>query len=187
VRKRNYKAEYARRMASAKARGLSGPQGRGHSRAGEVALRTSRELTEKEIAALRAFRESRSAAKAAKSAGMSPERFRRFLRAEGVAERRGRKWTVTDNLFRETDIISGGRRYPIRVRGFEPASRIAQHKAAVRTFLALPDTVLLEPFQGEAVTDVTGRQHVFETNPNTLLRLMSTGGESFEAVYRIVV
>jgi hypothetical protein len=181
---------YSERIARGLARGLTRSQARGHARLGEPPLRPARPmavLPEREAEALRVFRTTGNATKAAKSAGISPERFRRFIRAELVAERRGHKWAITDNLVRETDIISGGRRYAVRVRGFDPASRIAQHKAAVRQFLALPEEFLLDPFRGEAVTDIAGRKHVFETNPNTLFRLMTTGGETFEAVYRIVV
>lgn len=190
MRQRDYKAEYTRRIASAQARGLTRSQARGHPRLGEAATRAHKPrafLPDKEAAALRAFRETGSATRAARVAHISPERFRRLLHAEHIAERHGGKWTLTDRLIRETDIISGGRRYNVLVRGFEPASLINQHKAAVSRFLAFPDVSLLAPFEGESVTDVAGRKHVFETRPNTLLRLMTTGGETFEVVYRIVV
>jgi hypothetical protein len=190
MRQRDYKTEYAARKARGLALGRSLSQTRGHARPGEALLRqrkTIDHLPDKETKALRAFRASGNATAAAKSAGISPERFRRFLRAEGVAERHGRKWSVTDNLVRETDMITEGAWRRVRVRGFDAASAIAQHKAAVRDFLRVRDPVLLADFEGQSVTDAAGRTHPFETNPNTLLRLMTTGGETFEAVYRIVV
>jgi hypothetical protein len=190
MRRRDYKTEYAARKARGLALGRSLSQTRGHARLGEAPLRPGKSvdhLPDKETKALRAFRASGNATAAAKSAGISPERFRRFLRAEGVAERHGREWAMTDNLVRETEMISEGAWRRVRVRGFDDASAIAQHKTAVRDFLRTRDPNLLAAFAGQAVTDTAGRTHPFEINPNTLLRLMTTGGETFEAVYRIVV
>jgi hypothetical protein len=190
MRQRDYKAEYARRRANAQRLGRSVPQARGHPRHGEAGLRAARTaeyLPEKEVAALRTFRATGNAALAARTAHISPERFRRFLRSEEVAERRGRKWLTTDTLVRETDMITRGEWRRVRVRGFDPASAIALHRAAVRRFLVTRDPVVLAPFEGQSVTDVAGRQHSFETRPNALLRLMTTGGETYESVYRIVV
>lgn len=181
---------YQRRIAQGLARGLTRSQARGHARPGEAPLRPGRSgeyLADKEAKALRAFRANGNATAAAKSAGISPERFRRLLRAEGIAERSGRKWAITDNLVRETDMITQGRWQRVRVRGFDAASAIALHKVAVRNFLASRAAVVLAPFEGRFITDTAGREHVFTTDPNKLLRLMTTGGETFEAVYRIVV
>ena len=181
---------YAERKARNLRLGRSLSQARGHPRPSEAPLRvrlSGEYLPDKQVEALRAFRSTGNATQAAKSAGMSPERFRRFLRAEGVADRQGRKWAITDNLVRETDMLSEGCWRRVRVQGFDPASAIALHKAAVRAFLRKRDLTVLDDFRGHSVTDTAGRRHPFETNPNTLLRLMTTGGETFEAVYRIVI
>ena len=108
---------------------------------------------------------------------------------EKVAARDGRTWTITDNLVRELDMISAGRRQIVRVRGFDAASTIEKHNAAVRAFLGRRrgDITVLAPFDGVVITDIAGRKHSLEIRPNTLLRLASTGGDGFEAVYRIIL
>ena len=172
------------------ARGLTRSQARGHARAGEAAVRPPRStgaLDDKLITALRTFRTNNNVSAAAREAHVGRERFRRFLDAEKVAARHGRAWTITDNLVREVDMISEGRRLVVRVRGFDAASTIEKHNAAVRKFLLKRDIGLLAPFDGVVITDIAGRKHPLETRPNTLLRLASTGGDGFEAVYRIII
>jgi len=123
---------------------------------------------------------------AAREAHVSRERFRTFLDAEEVASRHGRAWTITDNLVRELDMISQGRRQVVRVRGFDAASTIEKHNAAVRAFLRTRDIGLLTPFDGVVMTTPPARKHPLETRPNVLLRLASSDG-AFEAVYRIII
>jgi hypothetical protein len=59
--------------------------------------------------------------------------------------------------------------------------------AAVGNFRATNDRDFIKPFVGQSVSDISGRRHPFETNPNILYRLASVGGETFEQVYRVVV
>jgi hypothetical protein len=137
---------------------------------------------------LRVFRATHNASAAAKTGHVSRERFARFLRDQEVAARHGRGWTITDNLVRELDIISQGRRIVVRVRGFDAASTIELHNAAVRKFVRHADDLTpLAPFEGVVMTDAAGRRHLLETRPNTLLRLAATGGDVFESVYRIII
>jgi hypothetical protein len=177
-------------VASAGARGLSKSQARGHARSSEAAItapRATGPLDDKLIAALRNFRTTNNLSAAAREARVSRERFRRFLGAEQVAKRDGRAWTITDNLIRELDMISAGRRQLVRVRGFDAASTIEKHNAAVRKFIRHRDPSFLAPFADVVITDSAGRHHTLETRPNTLLRLASSGGDGFEAVYRIII
>ena len=181
---------YRQRIERGLARGLSRSQARGHARSGEAAVRSPRStgaLDDKLIAALRAFRSNNNVSAAAREARVSRERFRRFLDAESVAARRGRAWTITDNLVRELDMISQGRRQLVRVRGFDAASTIEKHNAAVRKFIRHRDPTFLAPFADVVMTDAAGRHHALETRPNVLLRLASSGGDGFEAVYRIII
>lgn len=67
------------------------------------------------------------------------------------------------------------------------ASLVGRYMAAVGKFLVSNDQDLLQPFIRQSVIDSSGKSHPLETNPNTLYRLISGGGETFEAVYRIVV
>jgi hypothetical protein len=191
MRLRDHAEDYRRRVERGLARGLTRSQARGHARSGEAAVKAPRAtgpLDEKLIAALRSFRTTNNVSAAAREAHVSRERFRRFLGAEEVATRNGRAWTITDNLVRELDMISQGRRQVVRVRGFDAASTIEKHNAAVRAFVSRTrDITVLTPFDGVVITDTAGREHPLENRPNTLLRLASSGGDGFEAVYRIII
>ena len=182
---------YSERIARGLARGLTRSQARGHARPSERPIRaprTEQPLDRALTTALRAFRATNNATYAAKTGHVSRERFSRFLREQEVAVRHGRKWTITDNLVRETTAYVGGRRVVIRVRGFDAASIIGQHNVAVRNLRNHPDDLTpLAPFEGVSVTDTSGRKHILETRPNVLLRLSASGGDVFETVYRIVV
>jgi hypothetical protein len=144
-------------------------------------------LDQKLVTALRVFRATKNASVSAKTGQVSQESFRRFIREQGLADRSGRSWMVTDNLVREVDMISEGGREVVRVRGFGDAQTIELHNAAVRAFILSRDAAFLAPFVGEAVTDIAGREHRLETRPNVLLRRASSGGDGFEAVYRIII
>jgi hypothetical protein len=185
--KRNYKAEYARRIERALARGLSRSQARGHARSGEPSVKRSDEKSDAKLErALRTLRETNSQASAAKSAGVSPERFRRFLREQRLAHREGRRWKFTDLRPREVRVTSKGREQWIEVPGFEPASTVGAHNAAIGRFLETNNISHLEPFVGVSVRDTSGRSHLLETRPNVLYRHASAGGEGFEQVYRLI-
>ena len=68
-RSRDYKAEYARRIASAAKRGLSRSQGRGHARVGEATIRPTIDQADRDRfeTALKLYRQSGNQATAAKS------------------------------------------------------------------------------------------------------------------------
>jgi hypothetical protein len=187
VRLRNYAAEYRRRIDRALARGLSRSQARGHARSGEAPVgRASVKSDAKLEMALRQLRETSNQALAAKRAGVAPERFRRFLREQRLAHREGRRWVITDLRQRQVRVISKGRERWITVEGFEPASTVGAHNAAIHRFLETNDPSFLKPFEGVAVRDTSGRSHLLETRPNVLYRLASAGGEGFEQVYRLI-
>lgn len=188
-KRRDYKAEYRKRLERALARGLSRSQARGHARPGEKTLRSAKKVTqpdERLEQALRALRATGNQEQAAKSAHVSPERFRRFIRDNKLAEREGRRWRLTDNRVRELVMITDGRRKRVRVAGFELASLIGQHNAAVKAFLDTNDISKLEPFAGLSVTDVSKRAHPLETRPNILYRLAAAGSEAYEQIYRFL-
>ena len=88
---RDYKAEYARRIASATARGLSRSQGRGHARSNEAQIKGPKVKSDDRLeAALKVFRQTRNRTNAAKAFNIAPERFGRFLRENIKIEGRGR-------------------------------------------------------------------------------------------------
>lgn len=132
------------------------------------------------------LREGRSRRRAAQIAGISDNRFGRFLRGNKLANYRNGRWRITDRRVREITIISEGSEYLIKVRGFRPASLAMRHRAAFRSFLESNDAGLLKPFDGLAVTDTSKRRHLLEARPNVLLRLANAGSDADMKIYRLV-
>ena len=185
-RQRDYKAEYQRRIANAAKRGLSKSQGRGHARAGEASARSKPVKSDDRLeSALKLLRQSGNQSRAAKEAGVSAERFRRFLKDNALAERRGRFWKVTDQRQREMLVASRGEVQRRDLRDFDQASLNGEHLNAVKKFLNSNDAGLLAPFVGKSVIDAKGDAHPLETDPNALHRLASAGSEVFDQVYRL--
>lgn len=183
---RNYKAEYQRRIANATKRGLSRSQARGHARANEKPVRGKSAQADPALErALRLMRKHGTQATAAREAGVSPERLRRFLRENVLASRKGREWSFTDNRLREMASFTDGRAVQLKLSGFDPASLNGEYLEAVERFLATNDYSFIEPFVGKSVRDAKGKSHLFETDPNQLYQLTS-GDEPFEQIYRFV-
>jgi hypothetical protein len=188
AKKRDYKAEYRRRIANAEKRGLTRSQARGHPRPGEKGLKPSpRQDTEQPLeAAFKMLREVGSQKKAAKAHRISVDRLRRYVRQNALAEWTGRHWHFTDTRPRQMQVISGGEISVLTLKGFEEASLNGRHLAAVKSFLSSNDIELLKPFVGQSVTGAKGKRYPLETNPNTLHRLAAAGTEVFHEVYRLV-
>lgn len=188
ARKRDFKAEYQRRIANAAKRGLSRSQARGHARTGEVPARPSPPKDAARLeAAFKAMRQLGSQSAAAKAHNISPERLRRFVRDNALAERNGRDWRFTDNRSREMKVISAGDIRLRKLADFDQASLNGRHLAAVKAFLSSNDIDLLRPFEGQSVLDAKGKAHLLETNPNTLHRLAASGSEVFHEIYRLII
>jgi hypothetical protein len=188
--RRDYAAEYARRIERAFARGLSRSQGRGHPRSGERTA-SGREMPAYDRRleeGLKSVRSGRSTDKASKSAHVAPERLRAYLRQTGVVEKqRGRYRVIEDNRMRDVQIYSEGQFEVVRVPGYEEAAKAGRYISAVGEFVRSNDPGELAPYVGDGITDVRGRFHPFETRPNVLYRLTAVRGDTFEQVYRIVV
>jgi len=188
-RKRDYRAEYARRIARGKARGLSRSQARGHPRAGERRLskRPPAPLDDHRLqVALKELRRGRGLTVTARSIGVSPERLRHHVSSANLARKRKGRWVTREDLPRRMLLYTNGRAVKVIVADFKTASQIGHFMAAVRHFLITNDTAYLDLFVGQSISDIAGKDHPFETRPNTLYRLSLTGTETFEQVYRIV-
>lgn len=187
-RQRDFKAEYQRRVANAAKRGLSRSQARGHARIGEATIKSRPLASDQKLeAALKELRKSRNQALAAKSAGVSSERLRRFLRENSLVEGRGRNLKISDNRNRDMMVLSNGDAREMRLRDFEQASLNGRHLAAVRNFLNSNDRDYLTEFVGQSVIDAKGKAHPLETDPNALHRLAAAGDAVFHEIYRLLI
>ena len=190
-KKRDYAAEYRRRIRRGLAKGLSKPQSRGHRRPTEakVAKNAKQKTLEDHRLqiGLRFFRKEKNFAKAAKEAGLSTERLRTEAIERGVVEKRGRRWYIKRDLPRRVPIFTGGREKTITVGDFDQASLVGKYMSAVGWFLRTNEIRHLRPYVGKAVTDIAGDSYPLETRPNSLHRLANAGVSSFEKIYRIVV
>ncbi len=123
---------------------------------------------------------------AARAIRVSVDRFKRAAKRKNTIRRQERNWIVVRRLRRKMPIFSGGWQLAITVNS-KNASLIGRYMSAVGQFLKTNNPKLLAEFKDRSVKDVTGKIHQFETDPNVLYRLSSTGGEPFEEIYRIVI
>lgn len=189
-KKRDYKAEYRRRIERGRAKGLSRSQARGHPHSGEghaSKRRSTPNYDRKLEAGLKEMRRGKSLKASARSVHVAPERLRNYAAQTGVVRKEGRRWVVKDDRRpRQVQIFSSGRALAILVSGYAEAELVGRYRAAVGEFLRTNDVSNLRPFVGEQVADVNGVSYLLETRPNSLYRLHASGVEPFEQVYKIV-
>jgi len=189
--KRDYRAEYRRRTASAAARGISRSQARGHPKPSETAVaskRPSRPIEDDRLQlAFKVLRQEKSLSAAARAAKISPERLRHFATERDIIERQGRRWIVRHQLPRRMLLFTDGRAVQVVVGDFASASKVGRFMSAVSALLRTNNPAGLREFEGASVSDVSGRTHPFETRPNALYRLASAHDQSFENVYRLII
>ena len=189
-RKRDYKAEYARRIERGKAKGLSRSQARGHPRHHEpylAEIATPRPWNPELEEGLKQIRAGRTMASAARSIGVAPERLRSYVTRTGVGRKEKRRWRIgPDFRARQMLVYSSGRALTIVLPDYEQANRAGAYMGAVGNFVRYHERSYLDPFEGQGVTGSDDSFIPFETRPNVLYRLTTTEEASFEEVYRIV-
>ena len=186
--KRDYRAEYRRRVQRGLGKGLSLSQARGHPKVSEKPIRQPRPIADDRLQiSLKALRSGKPLIEAAKQIRVSPERLRNQAKALGGIHKKHNRWVVKQTLPRQMLIYSEGEARTITIGRFKYASKLGSYMAAVGRFLSSNDISYLEPFIGKSVKDNRGNIYVFETNPNALYRIAASGQESFEQIYRIVI
>jgi len=188
ARKRDYKAEYKRRIANGLKRGLSRSQSRGHPSITEV--KTSDPNTTKYNVqleeALKELRRGSTQKASARSAGVSVERFRKFIYSNQLAKRDGLQWNMTDERSRRVSTIHKGESKKIFVPNFAEASKAGEYSKAAGEFIRSNDIKHLEPFEADGLIDIQGKFFHFETDPNALYRHADQDNPAFHEVYQIV-
>lgn len=184
---RDFKAEYRARIARGLASGKSRAQARGHAKASDMPdAKVSGFFDKKDKLeqALRLMRKGVSQKDAAKAFGVSAERLRRYQKQYAPKSRReGGRWVIVDERPAMVLLASRGRLETVTVSR-DAASDIGRYWNAVNTFLESNDASHLAPFVGMGVRDVKGKLWPYETRPNVLRKLDSTGELSFVDIYR---
>jgi hypothetical protein len=187
-RSRNYRAEYQRRKQRGLAKGLSLSQARGHARAGERLKPANRLFVDRnspEEKAIRAMQFGIPLRRSAKTYGLSEQHLRRYAKENAGGRFVGRRWVFDDQRPRRVPAYSEGELKALVLTPYE-ASRAGSFMQSVRQFLPTGDLSILAPYVGQGVTDVAGRFHPFETDPNRLYELDSAGELNFPEFYRII-
>ena len=183
---RDTKAEYTRRIAKGLARGLSRSQARGHARHDEAPLRPRSLASVARLeTGLKELHKIGNLTKAAKQAGVSSERLRRFIRENSYAERAGQGWRVTDTRLPQMRTFSEGQVKLLVLRDRDQASINSIYMNAVKKFVRSNKYDLIRPFIGTSIFDAKGRPHLLETNGDTLHELTSVQ-DNYVDVYRLV-
>jgi hypothetical protein len=186
-RQRDYKKEYAKRVAPGAQRGLSRAAARGHPRAGErrqeAAGRTIDPNSREELA-LKMMRRGSSLRDAAGQYRMSQERLRAYLKESTAATRENGRWKIVDRRSRQFPFYSNGQLVVPRLT-LDQASEAGRYMQAVKRFLQSGDNGFLAAFEGKGVRDTSGRFHPFELDENTLYELDHRGEAVIPELYRI--
>lgn len=175
---------YRQRIERALARGLSRSAARGHAKIGEPSA--SGRLAKSDSRLTEAFARvasGQSVMAAARELRISRERLRRSVAERGKYLRQGKRYVFQPSVENDFPLYSGGQLIRVRVDD-ENAARVGAYMAAVGKFLASGHVQSLTPHVGQGVTDVRGKFHIFETDPEALYELRAKGRPEFHQIYR---
>ena len=143
-RQRNYRQEYARRVARGAQKGLSRSAARGHPRAGERAKPATRRAIDpggREELALKMMRRGRSLRDAASHYHLSQEQLRAYVKEQTEARREGRRWTIIDRRTRQFPFYSDGS-VVTPTMSLDETAKAGRYMQAVKRFLRTGDSRL---------------------------------------------
>ena len=186
-RQRDYRKEYARRVAVATQKGLSRSAARGHPRAGERRKPPSAKTVDpysREEQALRMMRRGSSLRDASNHYRMSQERLRAYIKETTAATRENGRWKIVDQRSRQFPFYSNGA-VVTPWMNVEQTSEVGRYMQAVKQFLRTGDTGFIEPFTGKGARDVNGSFYPFELDENTLYELDHRDEAVIPEQYRI--
>jgi hypothetical protein len=184
---RDYRKEYARRIALATQKGLSRSAARGHPRAGERQKPPSGKTVDphsREEQALRMMRRGSSLRDASNHYRMSQERLRAYLKETTGATRENGRWKIVDHRLRQFPFYSNGAVVTPWMT-IEETSEVGRYMQAIKQFLRTGDAKFLAPFAGMGVHDVNGKLYPFEIDENTLYELDHRDEAVIPEQYRI--
>jgi hypothetical protein len=205
AKKRDYKAEYQRRLQRGLEKGYTPSQARGKPKSGESSISQLKQVTQTiknalnnpYEAAIKAIKKGTPLATAASTNHISQKKLKDYMKSEGITTKRGsviretskgeRKvsQTVIDNdpRVREWYTISGGNKVPIRVDSAN-ASINAQYLNDVEKYargkMSLSD--FQRKWKGQTITTVDGQVIPLDTQPKNIRRAR---GQSSPNPYRI--
>ncbi len=175
---------YRRRIERALAKGLSKSAARGHAKIGEpTASGLSVKPDDRLAEGFARVAGGDSLIATAKALRISRERLRRSIAARGEYVRQGSRYAFRPHIENDLPLYSNGQSIRVLVDD-ENAARLGAYMAAVRKFLATGQVHILEPYSGEAVSDVRGKRHPFETDPEALYEIRAKGRPEFHQIYR---
>jgi len=186
-RQRDYRKEYARRVALAAQKGLSRSAARGHPRAGErkkPAMGRAVDPNSREERALKMMRYGGSLRAVASHYRMSQERLRAYLKESTAAIHEKGRWKIVDHRSRQFPFYSNGA-VVTPWMSLDQTSEAGRYMQAVKQFLRTGDAKFLAPFAGKGVHDVNGKLHPLELDENTLYELDHRDEAVIPEQYRI--
>jgi hypothetical protein len=180
---KDFKAEYAARMERNAHLPLS--VRRGHPRPGETSVSGRLpKLDSHVLAGVAKIKAGATLTGTARSLGISREKLRSAVAAEGDYRRAGRRYRFFPRVRNDLPLYSKGESIRVLVDE-ENARLLGEYMAAVRKFLRTQKLEHLKPFIGGGVTDIKGVFHPFETDPEELYRLDTKGRAVFHQIYQL--
>jgi hypothetical protein len=118
-------------------------------------------------------RKNLSLTQAAQQVKLSPRKALKYI-GKALKKIRGRYHAKQyDTIYRKMHIFEQGKRTTITVTNSKDATRIGQYHSAVGRLVYNQDTNALDEFKDDALIDIDGNKRTFETDPDTVLLILS--------------